>query len=140
MIEAGLVIGYDYTVLRQHIPSGRTSGSIPDDGALWYFLWENRDRVFGFAHSHPGSGIPVASHTDLTTFAAIEQALARRLAWWIASNSHVSLIQQLDGHGYTCVAVHEFGSCPSVSSTFTLYPWLRELQELSQRGAISPLE
>lgn len=75
MIEVGVVIGLDFRPRYWHLPPGRTAGSIPDTRSLWDVLWEQRADVAGFAHSHPGSGVPGPSHTDVTTFAAIEAGL-----------------------------------------------------------------
>ncbi len=89
MIEAGVVIGPDGP-LYWHLPEGRTAGSIPDSRRLWEVLWENRHLDdLGFAHSHPGSGMPAPSMTDMTTFKAIEQGMGRRLTWWITSSDHM---------------------------------------------------
>jgi len=88
MIEAGVLIAKNGEPIHWHLPPGRTSGSIPDTRTLWDVIWENRDYVLGFAHSHPGGGVPSPSLTDLTTFAAIEAALGRRLLWWITSSEH----------------------------------------------------
>ena len=84
-IETGVVVGEGREPLYWHLPEGRSSGSLPDSRELWDFLWEHRHEVRGFAHSHPGSGWPNPSDTDVTTFAAIEGALGRRLIWWITS-------------------------------------------------------
>jgi hypothetical protein len=85
MIEAGVVITEAGPVF-WHLPAGCSSVVIPDTRKLWDVLWEHRDaELLGFAHSHPGSGTPAPSHTDLTTFAAIESGLGRRLRWWITS-------------------------------------------------------
>ena len=89
MIEAGVVVDKEGFPMHWHLPPGRTAGSIPDTRSLWDQIWENRSQVLGFAHSHPGGGIPEPSWTDLTTFAAIEAALGRRLMWWITSSDHV---------------------------------------------------
>jgi len=88
MIEAGVVIDKNGFPMHWHLPQGRTSASIPDTDTLWNVIWDNRESVLGFAHSHPGGGMPQPSHTDLTTFAAIEAALGRRLFWWITSSEH----------------------------------------------------
>ena len=88
MIEAGVVIDMDMSPIFWHLPDGRTAGSIPDTRVLWDVLWDNRETVLGFAHSHPGAGVPGPSHTDLGTFVAVEQALGRRLKWWITSSDH----------------------------------------------------
>jgi hypothetical protein len=84
-IETGVVIDLDGKPIFWHLPAGRTAISIPDTRLLWDVLWERRDEVAGFAHSHPGSGTPQPSETDVTTFFAIEQGLGRRLQWWITS-------------------------------------------------------
>ena len=89
MTEVGVVVGRDGAALHWHAPPGRCSVALPDSRALWDVLWTHRDQVLGFAHSHPGSGRPSPSWTDLTTFAAIEAALGRRLTWWITSADRV---------------------------------------------------
>ena len=89
MIEAGLVFSGSAAVFF-HLPKGRTMGSLPDSRTLWDVLWENRkDPFLGFAHTHPGSGVPAPSCTDITTFAAVEAGLGRRVIWLIASSDYV---------------------------------------------------
>jgi proteasome lid subunit RPN8/RPN11 len=88
-IEAGAVISINSEVIFWHLPAGRTAVSIPDTRMLWDVLWDNRKVLAGFAHSHPGYGVPVPSGTDITTFLAIEQALGRRLQWWITSEDRL---------------------------------------------------
>ena len=84
-LEAGLVIVSGVPAYL-HLPAGRSAGGLPDSRDLWDVLWKHRlEKDLGFAHSHPGSGAPLPSHTDLTTFAAIESGLGRRLRWWITS-------------------------------------------------------
>lgn len=89
-IEAGVLVGLDLEVLHWHLPNDRSGGSLPDSRDLWDVIWEHRDRVMGFAHSHPGSGIPAPSYEDVTTFAGVEAALGKRLVWWITSSDHFS--------------------------------------------------
>ncbi len=89
MIEAGVVISKSLESIYWHTPQGRTGGSLPDSRDLWEVFWENRHNLSGFAHSHPGSGVPGPSHTDLTTFAAVEVGLGVRLLWWITSSDTV---------------------------------------------------
>ena len=86
MMEAGVLIGGDGKPAFWHLPEGRTGGSLPDSRRLWDVIWESRGSVRGFAHSHPGSGVPGPSWEDVTTFAAVEGALGRRLTWWITSS------------------------------------------------------
>lgn len=92
MIEVGVVISGLGEPIFWHQPAGRTGGSIPDTRELWDVLWEARDTVKGFAHSHPGGGVPGPSWTDVTTFAAIEAALGRRLDWWITSSERLVVL------------------------------------------------
>jgi len=89
MIEVGVVIDKNGVPIYWHLPPGRSGGSIPDSRQLWDVIWEHRDRIMGFAHSHPGSGPTGPSQTDLTTFLAIEQALGKRLCWWISSSDQL---------------------------------------------------
>ena len=85
MIEAGVVV-VDGEPVHWHSPEGRTGGNIPDSRSLWLVLWNLRkEENLGFAHSHPGSGVPGPSHMDVTTFAAVEVGLGRRMIWWITS-------------------------------------------------------
>ena len=95
MIETGVVIDVEGRPVFWHLPAGRTGASLPDSPTLWNVLWDHHKSgvLLGFAHSHPGSGIPGPSYTDVTTFAAIESALGRRLAWWITSSDHVIRLQ-----------------------------------------------
>lgn len=102
-----------------HAPPGRTAVEIPDDVALWDVLWQNRARLVGVAHTHPGGGVPAPSGTDLATFAAVERALGRPLLWWIV-NATAASVTVLN---------------PSV--TFTITPtqsWMVELWRRSYEG------
>ena len=91
-IEAGVVLDPNNMPLHWHLPPGRSMGGLLDSRDLWEVIWENRDNISGIAHSHPGSGKPGPSHTDVTTFAAIEAALGRRLDWWIVSAGDGALV------------------------------------------------
>lgn len=86
MMEAGVLLGVDNKPIYWHCPNLRNVGSLPDSRELWDVIWENRNQITGFAHTHPGSGVPGPSHTDITTFAAIEAALGKRLNWFILSS------------------------------------------------------
>lgn len=88
-IEAGVVIALDGSVIHWHLPPNRSVGFLPDSRPLWDVLWDNRERLAGFAHSHPGGGHPGPSWEDITTFAAIESGLGRRLEWWITSSDQM---------------------------------------------------
>lgn len=89
MMEAAVVVGLHGEPLHWHSPPGRSTVALPDARDLWDVIWENRENLAGVAHSHPGSGVPGPSYEDVTTFAAIESALGRRLTWWIISQDRV---------------------------------------------------
>lgn len=107
MIEACVVIDLDGNPIRWHDPR-HSAVKIPDSDDLWEFLYENRGRVAGIAHTHPGSGMPSPSWTDVTTFAAIESGLSRRpfrrLKWWIASSDRLVVAEWVGPgqHDYGC--------------------------------------
>ena len=92
MKEAGVLLDLAWNPIFWHTPQGRSGGSLPDSQDLWAFIWENRDRISGFGHTHPGYGVPGPSQTDLTTFTAIEEGLGKRLDWWIVSGDRVVLV------------------------------------------------
>ena len=85
MMEGAVVVGLDGEPLYWHMPPGRSTVALPDSRDLWEVLWEHRENLLGVAHSHPGAGLSGPSQTDVTTFAAVESALGRRLTWWITS-------------------------------------------------------
>lgn len=126
MIEAGVVVDKSGQPMFWHLPEGRTAGSLPDSRSLWDVLWNafNEGTLLGFAHSHPGSGVPGPSYSDVTTFAAVEAALGERLDWWITSADHVVLLRWSgpDKISYRSTLVQE---APA---------WVAELRRLSQQG------
>jgi len=126
MIEAGVVVDKNEKPLFWHLPEGRTAGSLPDSRTLWQVLWDafKDDTLLGFAHSHPGSGVPGPSYSDVTTFAAVEAAIGKRLDWWITSSDHMVLLRWggPDKISYRATIVTE---APS---------WAAELRRLSQEG------
>lgn len=85
-IETGVLLDNNYQPIFWHLPAGRNAGYLPDSRDLWDVIWENRNQVWGFAHSHPGSGKTRFSHEDVTTFAAVEAALGKRLHWPILTS------------------------------------------------------
>jgi hypothetical protein len=94
MTEIGVVICGGVPVY-WHLPPGRNSAFLPDSRELWDVLWEHRHELDGFAHSHPGMGYPGPSSTDLSTFAAIESGLGKRLNWWITTPDRCILCNML---------------------------------------------
>ncbi len=97
-VETGLVIGHGEVSLLWHEPKGASGGFLPDDGPnsdarkLWEFFWNNWAKIQGFAHTHP-EGCVGPSHTDITTFAAIELGLDLRFDWWIVEKNVTSLVR-----------------------------------------------
>jgi hypothetical protein len=91
-METGVLVNLSGEPIYWHLPPERTGGSLPDSKDLWDVIWKNRNDLEGFAHSHPGSGTPGPSHTDVTTFAAVEAALGRRLSWWITSSDALVVV------------------------------------------------
>lgn len=98
MIETALVFDADGVPLHWHLPAGRSAVSIPDSRALWEVLWAARERLGGVAHTHPGAGPALPSDVDVTTFAACEAGLGRRLQWVIATDDEVAQFEWADGY------------------------------------------
>jgi len=96
MMEVGVVISTTGEPIHWHLPLGRSGGALPDSRELWDVLWQaHRDGwLAGFAHSHPGSGVPGPSGTDTSTFVAIESALGRSLSWWITSSDRLVVVNR----------------------------------------------
>lgn len=128
-IEAGVLVGKNNEPIFWHLPFNRTGGALPDSRKLWDVLWENRQDLLGFAHSHPGSGVPGPSYTDVTTFSAIELALGRRLDWWITSSDHIVVVRFSGPQPYSYHPGIQLDRDP---------PWLAELRHHSGYGAEKP--
>lgn len=106
-MEAGVLFDFSGQPIHWHLPAQRTVVSLPDSRDLWDVIWENRTRVLGFAHTHPGSGRPAPSQTDITTFIAVEKGLGRMLYWWIFSDdSAVVLWREPGTERFYCDEVH----------------------------------
>ncbi|MCA9491705.1 MAG: Mov34/MPN/PAD-1 family protein [Myxococcales bacterium] len=127
MIEAAVVLGPDRRPLHWHEPVGASATGLPDSRGLWDVLWEHRAELVGVAHTHPGGGEPVPSTEDVTTFAACEAALGRRLEWWIATADQVRCFRHA-GPGRTDYAAEN----AEMDETRTA-PWLDELRARSGR-------
>lgn len=122
MMEAGVLIDLLGEPIHWHLPPGRSGGSLPDSLDLWEVIWLHRKNISGFAHSHPGFGPPSPSYTDVTTFAAIEAALGRRLDWWICTSSNYRLFRWVGPDPLTYQEPAEYT---------TNVPWLNRLREVS---------
>jgi hypothetical protein len=121
MKETGVVIDRVGSPIHWLVPAGRTGGSLPDSRELWDILWNNRNRLGGVAHTHPGGGIPGPSWEDVTTFSAVELALGRCIDWWIASADAV-VVARWAGPGKYDYAVSAVSAEPA---------WTARLRELS---------
>lgn len=126
MREVGVVVGQANQALYWHNPITASSTFIDDDRGLWEFIWTRRAEVEGFAHVHPGRGLSSPSHTDVTTFAAIEAALGQRLHWWIVTEDTVALYFW-EGPGRL-----DYKLAPGVSVELNNYGWAPELIRRSQ--------
>ena len=121
MMEAGVLLGHNNSVIHWHTPNERSGGALPDSRDLWDIIWQNRAIVTGFAHTHPGSGVPGPSHTDITTFAAIEAALGKHLNWFILSSDSQALCLFDEGN---IVVVN-------LNTQTNAMEWIGELRRLS---------
>ncbi len=121
MREAAVVLDRDLSPIYWHLPENRTTVSIPDSDLLWDVLWDNRARLYGVAHSHPGRGLTTPSLEDLTTFSAIERGLGIRLVWPIVTQD-ACVSCWWEGPGKYDYAVQQVGMGSS---------WVRQLLEYS---------
>lgn len=137
MREAGVVVDHKGAPLFWHFPPQRTTVGLPDSRVLWDILWTARDSIAGFAHSHPGAGLPRPSEEDLSTFAAVEAALGRRLAWWIVSRDMVASV------AWTGPGRREYETCrvpsePAWTNVLRLASWQGEerdgIREVRSKG------
>ena len=90
MLEAAFVFDDCGRVLYWHEPTSRTAISIDDSFDLWDIIWSFRKRLGGICHSHPWKGLALPSITDLTTFAAVEKGLGKKLIWPIVTTNHIA--------------------------------------------------
>lgn len=128
-IETGVLLDQNYQPLFWHEPAGRGPGYLPDSRTLWDVLWENRARVWGFAHSHPGAGRTRPSLEDVTTFAAVEAAIGRRLVWPIITSDTVSLFMW---SGFNRLSYTEFEfPADTEADPRKLMPWFQDLHRRS---------
>lgn len=69
--------------------------ALPDSRARWEAIWAHRERLDLVAHSHP-LGPLAFSDEDLSTMAALTQALGRRLAFAVVA-PEATLLSRLEG-------------------------------------------
>lgn len=132
-MEAALVIGQNDEILYEHIPAGRSAGSLPDSRDLWDVLWEHRQVLAGVAHSHPGRGNPWPSGTDATTFDAVELGLGRPLTWWICTRDRCFALNLRDTSRTWVESIRAYDAIDQVRHDRygVAPPWLFRLRELS---------
>ena len=121
MLEAAVVIDLSGAPIHWHLPAERTAVHLPDSRSLWQVLWAERQRLAGVAHTHPGVGSPAPSWEDLTTFAACEAGLGRRLDWWIATMDQIRLFR------WAGPSPHRYLGCPLTAPP----AWLPQLRARS---------
>jgi hypothetical protein len=83
--EAALVFDRWGVPIHWHVPPDRSEVYLPDSRNLWEILWKNREDLGGVAHTHPWTGEPSPSHTDVTTFSGLELGLGKKLVWPIVT-------------------------------------------------------
>lgn len=129
--EVGLV--FDQRGKTIHWFGGQSPGSIHDSRSLWDVIWENRDRLGGVAHTHPWDGPANPSHTDITTFDAIERALGKQLLWPVVTFTHVAHVVRNPLFG-TDQIDHRW----TLAGPLTIE--IEGIEELRQRSRKVPLE
>jgi hypothetical protein len=87
-------------------------------------MWEGRGNLGAIVHSHPGAGTPTPSHTDVTTFAACEAALGKRIKWGIMSKD------QLAWYEWTGPQEYDY-HLSGLESFDKMSDWQQELHEQS---------
>ena len=122
MREAAILINIWGCGIFQHHPENASVIAIPDNKTFWDFIWENREQVAGIAHSHPGNGETWYSKEDMTTFAAIEESLGKRLYWPIVTSDSLSTFGWLGPNRYDYDLVKDH-----IDNNF----WIDELRRIS---------
>lgn len=98
MLETAMVFDINGRTLFWHEPPGRSGSYLPDSRGLWQVLWDNRLKggtglLAGVAHTHPWIGEALPSHTDLTTFRALDLGLGQELIWPIVTLTDVLFLK-----------------------------------------------
>jgi hypothetical protein len=86
MREVCFLVAADGTVL-WHDTTG-TAAALPDSRQRWTAIWRHRAHLAEIAHSHPGN-LLYFSAEDLTTMAAIDDALGRPLCYTVVTADRV---------------------------------------------------
>jgi hypothetical protein len=124
MLEAGVLVNVDTNeVIDWNLPGGRSSVCLPHSRSHWEAIWNNRHLHLGFAHTHPGSGVPAPSHEDITTFDAIERGIGKPLIWWILTqDSMIQVVVNRADLSYVSAKVKGDAELPD---------WVRQLRQVS---------
>lgn len=80
--EVCFLIGEDDTVLWADVSTSPVA--LPDTRARWEQIWRRRHAIVEIAHTHPLGGLHF-SDEDLTTMAALDAALGRRLRYAVVT-------------------------------------------------------
>lgn len=136
MMEAAVVLVYEietstWQPVWWHVPELDNPAYIPDSRVLWEKIWDNRHQILAVAHSHPGSGPPSPSHEDVTTFAAVDAALGKRVLWFITSSDHLVLCLNT-GEGK-----HDYRTLSGAAVVGQEDGWVANLREISEYKEVS---
>ncbi len=77
-----------------HTEEGASAHAVHDSRARWERIWENRERIFEIAHSHP-LGPLAFSAEDETTMEAIQLGLGKALVLSIVAPD--GMLRRVDG-------------------------------------------
>ncbi len=80
--EVCFLLGKDDSVL--WADASTSPVALPDSRARWEQIWRLREDIVEIAHTHPQGGLKF-SNEDLTTMAALDAALGRRLRYAIVT-------------------------------------------------------
>jgi hypothetical protein len=130
MIEVAVIIDKDGAPLHWRGTTDSSGGYIPDSRPFWDVIWSLRNEIAGIAHTHPWSGNPCPSPTDLSTFEAIELGLGKRLVWPIVTMDRYGFFgwtKPPEGPGY-------YGGGYRPGSFGQSTPWLETVLELRRRS------
>lgn len=82
MREVCILLSADGAILWADASTSPTR--LPDSRTRWEAIWEHRERLVAIAHSHP-MGPSAFSAEDESTMTALDDALGRRLTYYVTS-------------------------------------------------------
>jgi hypothetical protein len=83
--ERGVIFDKDFLPLHWHEPLDATGVLLPDSTNFADIMWDLREDMYGFAHTHPFGEMLVPSLKDLKAFQGIEQGNGKRYLWPIVT-------------------------------------------------------